>query len=841
MTAFTDAALALAARSVWDLGQDAGAGLTYPDLGPGGKDLTLSGSGYTQGVATGLPGQPGAIDTAGTNAVLRRDVSPLDQVVTDTFTVVGVFNDNATPGAFANPWICASYVGGHTDPFYTFGIFNNAGNQYRVVVDTGIGFSPVDTGVGVIGNGSFHMLALRYDGADIILNLDGVDISTTPRTGNVGDMGSFAFGDIPALGAGFTINAIMAAGAYWNDEALSEGDLADLFAALTETPCVPPTADTDPSISGTAGVGETLTLTQGTYSGDPTIVITDQWFRLCGSDEEAIIGETGLTYEQTDDDVGCSIFVRETADNDCAPNAVTDSNLIGPVPESPPTNITPPVITGVTSVGHELDGSDGTWTGSPTSFSYQWYLDCGGGPVAILGATTNELETDDSMIGCTLIFGVIAHNPAGDSAEGFSAAFGPITANVPAARRFYQPPPWRFVVLDLQTFETLSFLDHIATQRSVTFVLNGPAVAIGVVPSDNPEVNIPWPAADDDPFVSEGTRALLGFRREGLTGSDEDGPWVIRYAGMILQLEDVAESDDAFTHYTAYDPWQYLMSRPVCNLDGSLPGEDGISWSETRVDVVALEILRNSIFQSGSVHIDAGNAWGGTTDYAGTIEECAEIDINFAAGTTVGEAWQQLTQLDLIDIVLRPIYDPINRPGYLVELDISTQAGSFQDDAIFAWDKPSHSLTGISRVEDGTQRSNIVKFFAGIGGSGINGRNIGPSTDAASIAKFGTWWRITFWPGQDVAGAVNSLAETQLALAKNGRTTVAISPAPQRSPIPFQEYYLGDRVPVYASRRFRKPIPEGEEIEYQRIYGIPIQIADDQTETITSMLTAVQA
>ena len=39
---------------------------------------------------------------------------------------------------------------------------------------------------------------------------------------------------------------------------------------------------------------------------------------------------------------------------------------------SPVTNLTPPSITGNALVGHVLTVSQGTWSGSPTSFLYQW-------------------------------------------------------------------------------------------------------------------------------------------------------------------------------------------------------------------------------------------------------------------------------------------------------------------------------------------------------------------------------------------------------------------------------------------------------------------------------------
>ena len=347
---------------------------------------------------------------------------------------------------------------------------------------------------------------------------------------------------------------------------------------------------------------------------------------------------------------------------------------------------------------------------------------------------------------------------------------------------------------DLETFEVLSILDKLASNRQVTLTVDQPAVASMVVPSENPEISIPWPSAGDDPFLAEGTRVLWGLRREATTD-----PWIIRFAGLILQLEDNAETDNAYTTLTAWDPWEYLFSRPVCNADGSLPGPNGISFTATRTDVIAAELLANTIDNQGPVGIDAGVTYSGTTFYDGTLDGSEMIDINFAQGTSVGQAWQALCDASYCDIWIEPIYDPNNRPGYLGQLNVYNQQGHERDNAIFAWDDPSRSLVAIHRLIEGNQRANAVKFFAGQGGSAPGGQTITLQEDAASIAKFGQYWRQTFFPNQVVAAVVQALAFAQLQLSKNGRITVTFSPAPQRSPLPFTEYFLGDRVPVYAS------------------------------------------
>jgi IPT/TIG domain len=418
-------------------------------------------------------------------------------------------------------------------------------------------------------------------------------------------------------------------------------------------------------------------------------------------------------------------------------------------------------------------------------------------------------------------------NPDGTSTD------DPIfTVAIPAATLPYRSPAWRFVVLDLVTFETLSFLDHLASGRVVTYTLDAAAQAEMVVPSANPEINIPWPDPNSDPFLTEGSRVLYGFRRDG----EEPIPWTPRFAGIIMQLEDTAQSDQAYSHLTAWDPWEYLKMRPVCNIDGSLPGPNGISFTDTTVDQIIGELLRNTIENQGPVGIDMGDLYGGTTFYDGTIETCVSVSINFPQGTTLGDAWTQLTNQSDCDIVLTPIYDPTNRPGYLVQANVYNQAGSPRDDAIFAWNMPSRSLVQISRLIDGTLRANVVKFFSGLGGSATDGSTIPAQIDVYSIDKFGEYWRQQFFPAQNIADIVKLLAQAELALSKNGRTTVTISPAPERSPIPFDDYFLGDEVPVYASNALRAPLAG-----YQRIYGIPLNIGDDATESVQQLLTTEPA
>jgi hypothetical protein len=73
-----------------------------------------------------------------------------------------------------------------------------------------------------------------------------------------------------------------------------------------------------PAITGTAQVGETLTTTNGTWTGSNG-VITRQWQKDHGGGYNDINGATGLTYDPVDADVGATIRCRVRNINGAGP------------------------------------------------------------------------------------------------------------------------------------------------------------------------------------------------------------------------------------------------------------------------------------------------------------------------------------------------------------------------------------------------------------------------------------------------------------------------------------------------------------------------------------------
>lgn len=392
---------------------------------------------------------------------------------------------------------------------------------------------------------------------------------------------------------------------------------------------------------------------------------------------------------------------------------------------------------------------------------------------------------------------------------------------------------------------TITFLNRLATNVQMVYQLNAPAQMTGDVPSDDPEINIP--VQDGDPFVSYNSRVLWGMRRENNTSGV---PWVCRFAGVLTINEDEASSDDPVTHLTAHDPWMWANSLPVVNADGSLLGQDGLVYTATRADVIAKEVYENAITACtvdgiGMPHSPHMPQF--IDSVSGHFDVAEEIDITFQQGCSVGEAWTQITDTGVIDIVLDPVYEPAS--GFLAILNVYNLAGSPKPAAIFSWDRFPNTLVGVDRVYDGTQMETVGQYYAGSTAAD-------QATDLAAITKYGQYWAQKSFPAPASLSAVALVALADVALRSKGKRTLTVdlSPAsvdfdsPQPSLSPWEDYFLGDQVPVWAGRptvgggcSIREPITPGvssggEWTDPQRIYAIPISLDDDQEETVTQLL-----
>jgi hypothetical protein len=87
-----------------------------------------------------------------------------------------------------------------------------------------------------------------------------------------------------------------------------------------------------------------------------------------------------------------------------------------------PTNSVAPVISGSAVVGQNLTSTTGTWSGTPTSYFYQWRANS----TSISNATANVFTLTSTQTGANITCNVTAANLAGNSSPATSNTLGPV-------------------------------------------------------------------------------------------------------------------------------------------------------------------------------------------------------------------------------------------------------------------------------------------------------------------------------------------------------------------------------------------------------------------------------
>lgn len=174
-----------------------------------------------------------------------------------------------------------------------------------------------------------------------------------------------------------------------------------------------------PALSGTAEVGETLTVTNGTWTGRPTPAFTRKWL----ADGVEIVGATGLTHVLTEAENGAKISVEVTGSS-VAGSVVKASNETAVVTMAPVNDVLP-VITGTAQVGEELTATTGDWHGDATiTYAYAWYAD----DVVIAGQTAATYTVLVGDIGAVITVKVTATNSVGSTVAESAATDAVIAA-----------------------------------------------------------------------------------------------------------------------------------------------------------------------------------------------------------------------------------------------------------------------------------------------------------------------------------------------------------------------------------------------------------------------------
>lgn len=478
----------------------------------------------------------------------------------------------------------------------------------------------------------------------------------------------------------------------------------------------------------------------------------------------------------------------------------------GSGPQAPPATTTGAVTTisfdGATSTITRSSGSflsDGFQVGDRIEVSGSASNDLGTLTIAAVTSTTITVEEPllvDETSGATVTLSTIGTDFGGldwyvqSVAPGFSIA-----------------ADWQFIVCDANGV-AIADVSRVTWGKRLSWRLDRSWFASARIPGDDPLRRILH--TDGHPYISAGRRVLKCYRLES-------GRWVLRFAGRILQVEDDGDADETWTAFTAYDPWTTLYRRVVRNAGGSRATD--VIFAAQAGNVLAKALVDRTIAYAG--------ACGITTSSADCVfETTTNQELPLPQGTSVATALEMLCDTGLMDVYLRPVD---RQDGILVEMNVYNSFGDERAEAAFAY---PGTIERWRRLIDATELANDIDIFYGTRPAKAKDWKRSAHTDATSITAFGRWEDTRVFEGAKL-GQAQSIGTLELALRRNPRETLSITPLPERAPLPFLEWFLGDEIPVSTDDSTGQALSG-----VQRVYGFTLEIDDDGFERITDISTS---
>lgn len=171
-----------------------------------------------------------------------------------------------------------------------------------------------------------------------------------------------------------------------------------------------------PTIKGTAGVGGKVTATTGSWSP-----VADSHTYQWQADGKAIAGATASSYTLPSALQGKQLTLVVTARKAGHPMVKATSAAVL-VKGAAPKATKAPSITGTAKVGRVLTANRGTWTPTPTSYTYKWYAD----GKLITGATRSTFTLTSAQRGKRITVKVTANRTGHLSGTALSPATGAV-------------------------------------------------------------------------------------------------------------------------------------------------------------------------------------------------------------------------------------------------------------------------------------------------------------------------------------------------------------------------------------------------------------------------------
>ena len=133
--------------------------------------------------------------------------------------------------------------------------------------------------------------------------------------------------------------------------------------------------------------------------------------------------------------MGHTLKVQETASNAGGSSTPASSAATSVVVPPVPVNTAPPTISGTAQQGQTLTESHGTWSNTPTGYTYQWQQcdNAGANCTTITGAKAQTYVPVAADVGHTLKVQETASNAGGSSTPATSAATTVVVPPVPVS------------------------------------------------------------------------------------------------------------------------------------------------------------------------------------------------------------------------------------------------------------------------------------------------------------------------------------------------------------------------------------------------------------------------
>lgn len=369
---------------------------------------------------------------------------------------------------------------------------------------------------------------------------------------------------------------------------------------------------------------------------------------------------------------------------------------------------------------------------------------------------------------------------------------------------------WRIVLCDLAG-NSISVLSPIANTKQFKFPLNNPASFTCVVPSDNPQVAILH--TDGDPFLSVGNRTIKAYRK---IDGDEAG-WVLKFAGIVWTIQDSGDGENCKTSVTAYDPFQLLTQRWVRDTNGKV--YKTVVFNAVNGDEIAKSMVDRTIEYGGpcGISTDMGT-------FTAAPPQTAQYDQAFITPSLI-----TMCGTGTLDLA----FDPVDETdGILVAMSAMPQRGSDKPSVVIAYAAPGHSAFSLDRVISMDTFANDIRLWAG-----STTGHLARQTDSPSIAKYYRYEDGQVLTDIQVPGLVDDLCAEDLALRKSPRDLLTILPAPESAPMPFRDYFIGDRITILSGVGSDQVIPQTRQAitGLQRVYGITIDVDDNGFERVSGL------